>query len=88
MSRKLGREDSGAGKGTLFAAGLITGEALIGILLAIPIVLTGSTELLAVPERWRPGALAGLAAVGLAAWLLYRTAVDARAREVSPPSDR
>ena len=40
------REDAGpaaagtlAGRGVLFAAGLITGEALLGILLAIPIVL-------------------------------------------------
>jgi putative OPT family oligopeptide transporter len=65
-------------QGTLFAAGLITGEALLGILLAIPIVLTGSTELLAVPEAWRPGALAGLAAVIVAAALLVRAAGDRR----------
>jgi putative OPT family oligopeptide transporter len=33
--------------GLLLAAGLITGEALIGILLAIPIVVTGSADALA-----------------------------------------
>ena len=31
----------------LFAAGLITGEALLGILLAIPIVVTGRPDALA-----------------------------------------
>jgi putative OPT family oligopeptide transporter len=75
VQRRTGLADSGAGDGTLFAAGLITGEALVGILLAIPIVITGSTEVFALPEAWRPGAFAGLAAVMLAAWLLYRTAV-------------
>jgi putative OPT family oligopeptide transporter len=34
--------------GLLFAAGLITGEALVGILLAIPIVVTGDRNALAV----------------------------------------
>lgn len=72
VQRRLRRADSGAGAGTLFAAGLITGEALVGILLAIPIVITGSTGLLAVPAAWQPGALAGLAAVALVAVLLYR----------------
>lgn len=75
VERRLRRADSGAGAGTLFAAGLITGEALVGILLAIPIVVTGSTDLLALPEAWQPGALAGLAAVALAAGLLYRAGV-------------
>jgi putative OPT family oligopeptide transporter len=76
--RRVGKADSGAGSGTLFAAGLITGEALVGILLAVPIVLTGSTEVFSVPEAWRPGALAGLVAVMLAAFLLYRTAVKSK----------
>jgi putative OPT family oligopeptide transporter len=67
--------DSGAGAGTLFAAGLITGEALVGILLAVPIVLTGSTEMFSMPDAWRPGALAGLAAIAYVAGWLYRTAV-------------
>lgn len=79
VQRRLRRADSGAGAGTLFAAGLITGEALVGILLAIPIVITGSTELLAVPAAWRPGALAGLAAVALVAALLYRAGMRSSA---------
>jgi putative OPT family oligopeptide transporter len=70
------RDAAGSDHGTLCAAGLITGEALLGILLAVPIVVTGSTDFLAVPEGWRPGALAGLAAVGLAGVLLYRAGTD------------
>lgn len=78
VQRRVGREDGGADPGTLFAAGLITGEALVGILLAVPIVLTGSTEFFALPEAWRPGAPAGLGAVAMAAFLLWRTAVRAK----------
>ncbi len=59
--------------GILFAAGLITGESLMGILIAIPIVVTSSSEVLALPESLQFGRLLGLAIVGaLAAWL-YRT---------------
>ena len=36
--------ETGERNGLLFAAGLITGEALLGILLAIPIVVWGTTE--------------------------------------------
>jgi putative OPT family oligopeptide transporter len=83
VQRRVRRADSGAGAGTLFAAGLITGEALVGILLAIPIVLTGSTEVFSLPAALRPGPWLGLAAVAFAAWLLYRTAVagDSRSGE-------
>lgn len=73
--RRNRQADSGTGSGTLFAAGLITGEALVGILLAIPIVLSGRTDVLAVPEPWQPGALAGLAALLATMVLLYRTAL-------------
>ncbi|MGI9308375.1 MAG: OPT family oligopeptide transporter, partial [Gammaproteobacteria bacterium] len=47
-----GRRDSAkgaAGPGVLFAAGLITGEALLGILLAIPIVVGGGSDWAALP---------------------------------------
>jgi len=40
--------------GMLFAAGLITGEALLGILLAIPIVLSGTVDVFAI-RRLVPG---------------------------------
>jgi hypothetical protein len=36
----------------LFAAGLITGEALIGIALAVPIVVSGDSEVLALGLDW------------------------------------
>jgi putative OPT family oligopeptide transporter len=37
------------GKGLLFSSGLITGEALVGILLAIPFAAAQSTDVLAIP---------------------------------------
>jgi len=61
-------------RGLLFASGLITGEALVGILLAIPIVLSGKPDVLAILKKpvgtW-PGILLLLA---IAYWL-YRTAL-------------
>ena len=61
--------------GTLFAAGLITGEALTGILIAIPIVVSGRADVLALPEAWHFGPLVGLAVLAVVAWLLYRVSV-------------
>jgi putative OPT family oligopeptide transporter len=60
--------------GLLFASGLITGEALIGILLAIPIVISGRQDVLAVlaePVGTWPGVVL---LVGVGYWL-YRTAL-------------
>jgi putative OPT family oligopeptide transporter len=68
--------DGGVGSmrnGMLFAAGLITGEALIGIFMALPIVISGSSDILAVaaqPFHGKPGLLA----LGILAYLLYRIA--------------
>lgn len=62
-------------KGTLFSAGLITGEALMGIFMAIPIVALGSAEVLALPEQWHFGGWLGLAMLTGIALLLYRLAV-------------
>jgi putative OPT family oligopeptide transporter len=63
-----------ARRGLLFASGLITGEALIGILLAIPIVLSGKPDVLAIFEKplgtW-PGVVL---LVGIGYWL-YRIAL-------------
>jgi putative OPT family oligopeptide transporter len=64
-------------RGVLFAAGLITGEALMGIVIAIPIVLSGRADVLALPERLQPGAWGqwlGLALLAAIAALLYRAA--------------
>lgn len=58
--------------GLLFSAGLIAGEALIGVLIAVPIVLTQDADVLAVAAWLRQGQWLG--ALGLAAigWWLYR----------------
>jgi putative OPT family oligopeptide transporter len=61
-------------KGLLFAAGMITGEALMGIGIAIPIVYSGSADVLALPESLRFGEGLGLAVVAVLAFWLYRTA--------------
>jgi len=77
-ARRAPAAAGGAPRGLLFAAGLITGEALIGILMAIPIVLANDPDVFAVPLRL-PG-IAGLAAVAVTAVLLYRVATSARGR--------
>ncbi|HEX7082432.1 MAG TPA: oligopeptide transporter, OPT family [Gammaproteobacteria bacterium] len=65
--------------GTLFSAGLITGEALMGIAIAVPIVLSQRGDVLALPEPWRLGQWVGLAVLAAIAWLLYRTGTRADA---------
>ncbi|MGV8959584.1 MAG: OPT family oligopeptide transporter [Stenotrophomonas sp.] len=59
--------------GVLFAAGLITGEALMGIAIAIPIVVAGRADVLALPEIFHLGQWIGLVVLALVGWLLYRT---------------
>jgi putative OPT family oligopeptide transporter len=60
--------------GLLFSAGLIAGEAILGVLIAIPIVASGDAEVLAVPANLRFSEWAGLAALGVVTWWLYRIA--------------
>jgi len=60
--------------GVLFSAGLITGEALTGIVIAIPIVVAGRADVLALPAALQFGGIVGLAVIALVAWLLYRAA--------------
>jgi len=69
-------------KGVLFSAGLITGEALMGIMIAIPIVSAGRADVLALPAAWQFGQWLGLLALAVLALLLYRTATSA---EVGSP---
>jgi len=60
--------------GLLFASGLITGEALVGILLAIPIVLSSNPDVLAVVDK-PLGAWPGIVLlIGIGFWLC-RTAL-------------
>ena len=80
-------------KGTLFAAGMITGEALMGILIAIPIVSSGRADVMALPAALQAtgvaGKLLGLVVLALLALWLYRTAI-ARDRDpttgAAPPA--
>jgi putative OPT family oligopeptide transporter len=67
--------------GVLFAAGLITGEALMGIVIAVPIVLSRRADILALPEALRADGWSewlGLALLGAIAWLLYRATMAKR----------
>lgn len=60
--------------GLLFASGLIAGEAIVGVLIAIPIVASGDVDVLALPGAMRLGQWFGLACLAaIAAWL-YRSA--------------
>jgi putative OPT family oligopeptide transporter len=66
--------ERGAQRGLLFASGLITGEALVGILLAIPFAAAQSTDVLSLaPDGFdTPAMFIGLAlAIGFTLWL-YR----------------
>src|SRR3546814_16046182 len=53
--------------GTLFSAGLITGEALTGIILAIPIVVSGRADVLALPTSLPFGQIVGLIVLAVVA---------------------
>ena len=70
----VSRRGAAANSGMLLAAGLITGEALIGILLAVPIVITGDTAFLALPKAWQVGSGLGLIVLALVALCLFWTA--------------
>jgi putative OPT family oligopeptide transporter len=76
VERKLGGPEAAerAGRnGMLFAAGLITGEALMGIVIAIPIVMSGRADVMALPASLQFGGWLGLVVVGWLALWLYRT---------------
>jgi len=61
--------------GILFAAGLITGESLMGIVIAIPIVASGRADVLALPASLQFGGWLGLAIVGALALWLHRAGI-------------
>ena len=63
--------------GLLFASGLITGEALAGILLAIPIVATGNPGILAIFDHPPTlGTIAGILLLATIAVWLFRVAIN------------
>lgn len=61
--------------GVLFAAGLITGEGLVGIVMAVPIVISGRADVLAF---WgvHEGNIPGMALLAVVMYMLYRTAAS------------
>jgi putative OPT family oligopeptide transporter len=75
---KPGETESLGGHGMLFAAGMVAGESLTGVVLAIPIVLSGRDDVLALPDSLRLSETAatwlGLALFSGMAALLYRVA--------------
>jgi len=64
---------TGERNGLLFAAGLITGEAMVGILLAIPIVASSNADVLAFWGE-HEGVLPGVILLAAVVYWLYRTA--------------
>ena len=70
--------------GMLFAAGLITGEALVGIVMAIPIVVAEDPDVLALP--FNLGSVGGIVVFLALAVALYRVAVADRAEGQSTPT--
>lgn len=72
--------------GMLFSAGLITGEALMGIAIAIPIVVSSRGDVLALPAAWHFSQWVGLAVLAFVGWMLYRSAtkVDTTAAPIEP----
>ncbi len=64
--------------GTLFAAGLITGEALMGIGVGIAISASGNRDVLVLPEAFQQGEIVGLVVLAIVGWLLYRTGARAQ----------
>ena len=66
---------SGMRNGLLFSAGLITGEALVGILMAIPIVIYERNDVLAFfgVHSWN---IIGIALLTIVMFGLYKTSVN------------
>lgn len=72
--RRRGAEGEGIGhrNGVLFAAGLIAGEALIGIFMAVPIVLSEDPDIIALPVDLPD--VVGLLVIAAIAAAVYRAA--------------
>jgi uncharacterized oligopeptide transporter (OPT) family protein len=64
--------------GLLFAAGLIAGEAIIGVLIAVPIVISQDADVLAVAQSMRLGQWAGVAGLAVVGWWMFRHATPRR----------
>ncbi len=73
-------------RGVLFSAGLIAGEALMGILIAIPIVIFSRADILALPAALQFNGWMGLLCVLGVATLLFRAGLSQGTRASSSPS--
>ena len=78
-ARGSGGSEGLASRGMLYAAGMIAGESLTGVILAIPIVLTQRADAMALPLAWRlsgenSGLVIGVLLYALLGWLLFKTA--------------
>jgi putative OPT family oligopeptide transporter len=85
-NRRTGKSNDPSRRGLLFAAGLITGEALMGIMLAIPIALSAlwpgvSSDPFTVFDSPPFGGWPGLFIVVLVGWALYWIATGPRRSE-------
>ncbi len=70
------QEKRSEGAGLLFASGLITGEALLGIMLAIPVAIYGTSDVLAIADD-PLGSIPGLVVIIAICYFLYRIASKA-----------
>jgi putative OPT family oligopeptide transporter len=65
--------------GLLYASGLIAGEAIVGVLIAIPVVVTKDVDVLSLPAALQFNQWLGIAGLALIGWWLYRSAIRAPA---------
>ncbi len=67
-------EEAERREGLLYASGLIAGEAILGVLVAVPIVATGRVDVLSLPLQVPYAQWAGLLILGVIGRWLYRAA--------------
>jgi hypothetical protein len=68
-------EESERRDGLLYASGLIAGEAIVGVLVAIPIVATGRVDVLSMAMNIPAAQWVGLGILALIGRWLYQSAI-------------
>jgi hypothetical protein len=74
LAKKRGESENS--RGMLYAAGLITGESVVGVPIAVRIVVTHRDDVSALPHALQFGGGLGLAALALLGFLLYRAGLQ------------